>query len=150
MGWAARASKNPSGLFAATTDERKLPHYGVKVWTAFTWTDPGRGAKAEKVRDMLRAQEIKLELFGETLQVKIRNTCPHFLPVVTPVRVDKQPQLMFEMTVPAASEEDAIIKAKYWIKRAASNTKSFKQGGRKQQRPVGLTFPYGKVTAELI
>lgn len=150
MGWAARASKNPAGLFESTTDERKLPHYEVSQWTAFAWSDPPAGMNPQAIDEILLMQDAKLEVFAETLQRKIVGVCPHFKPTIKSVRIERKPQLLISMTVPAIDEDDALGKLRYWTRRAASTTHSYKQAGRTKRNTFGLTFPWGKTKVELI
>lgn len=142
MGWAERASENPSGLFDSTTDERKLSRYRVRQWTAFAWPDD--------LDDFRKDREENLSRFGKVLERSLANKCSNFEPLVKTTRVKRRPQLMFELVVPALDEADAIRKTKYWITRASTTSRRYKRRGRSYSSPIGLDYPLGKAEVKLV
>lgn len=127
----------------SSTSELALPCYRVQVWTAFT---PNGDQNEEQRTD----REENLRRFAAALRRSLADKCGQYEPDVKQTRVGETPQLVFEFVVCAEDGDDAIRKAKYWIHRGSSTTKTFERGGRTHARPVTMRFPYGQTIAELL
>lgn len=130
MGWASRARES----------EEDLISWQVRQWTDFPWKESEDASRKDR--------EENLERFAKAMTTAMRNKCAHYEPVCKRVRVGSAPQLMFEMTVPARTREEAAVRVMYWVKRASSVTRTVKRRGRTVRSPVGLHFPVGKVEVE--
>lgn len=111
------------------TDKLKVVRYRVRRWTAFEFS----GALSREER------EDHLESIAALIERKLIDMVPKMEPRCVRTRLEGVPQLLFELTVEAADEDDARRRAMYRIDRALQTKVS--QGGRR----VRLEPPWGKI-----
>lgn len=138
------------GLFDSTTDELQMVRWRVQQWSALTMSEPKPGSDGREVRAQLRTEDERLARFAAIIETALRNKCAHYEPTVQAVRLDKRPQLLFTLTVPAEDEGDAKSKARHWIDRACQTRGTYRKIGQAGRSPVSVKIPMGEAKVERI
>lgn len=127
MGWASRARQSAAQV--------ELKMYVVRRWTAFEWSFADDDERKDRSDHLKRS--------AGTFERQLRRKFPSMEATVRQVKVKKDPQLLFELVLPAVDEHDAIRRARYRIDRALSTRVPT---GRALPRPekIALRPPWGK------
>lgn len=153
MGWASRARE--------AREREGVKTFTVKQWTAFEWSYPeGKGkAITERRRELRKDRVDHLKRSADTIERELRRRFADHAPKVKQVKVAREPQLLFELTVRAVDEHGARRHALYLIKRGLSvrlpsgrmvpmrDKRGANTGAMKPER-VQLRPPMGEVVAE--
>jgi hypothetical protein len=150
MGWAARER-------IAREAEEGVHTFAVKQWTAFEWVYPeGKGKAVQKQKTELRKDRTDhLKRAASMIERQLLHRCGSMDPRVKQVSVKREPQLLFEFTVRATDKDDAMRKARYWLrrglqtrvptgKRVPVRDRTGKTSGLTRPERVALRPPWGK------
>lgn len=121
--------------------------FTVRQWTAFEWKYPeGKGkAMTERKAEMRKDRTDHLKRAASMIERELRRKCVTLSPTVKQVSVKREPQLLFELAVTAVDKDDALRRARYWLKRGLQTR--IPTGNRGPTgRPVRVTLspPWGK------
>lgn len=138
-------------------DRAEVRRYTVRRWSAFEWTDEeppedmGR-LEARRLREGKRKErEDHLTRAAAMIQAKLVEKRADWNPTVRLVSVEKQPQLLFELTVPGVGEDDARKRAMYAIMRGLSvGVPTGRVKSNRRPERISLAPPWGKLEIEVV
>lgn len=127
-------------------EQLKVVGYRVRRWTALTPVTSRTAADDEEaIKTMRKDRADHLERVAAIIERRMNQMFPLMEPTCKAVSVDKEPQLLFEMTFGATDENDARRRMVYRCERAMS---SKVPSGVMGQR-VKLSPPWGKSEVEV-